>query len=960
MPRILKTLILILALMGTQLDRSHAFPLSNQAVIDSTGAGLSFTATTTQLSIKFTSQQSAAVTQVHLRCHASLFAGSSPLFQAYLYSDSAGVPGSLISSSTTFNWTPNTWAVLSMAPAISLSSTTVYHILIKAVGGPGPDANNNRTLATSQPFHQIRPLDQTNDAGFLMLSSLNSGTSYIAQALTPAFLMEFDNGTFQGNPYYNLVQEAVHGGASPPSQAITDDFLSAESLDNTNASPLTVGSLGVYADRANVLAPTDDLFYTLYETGTSTVLATGPAAFSPLLGSTPGWFFVNFPGPMVLKASNNYRLQFFSPGSRMDRPPLVFGAATDAISPYGDASFRGSQAMAAASTNGGGLFTTDIGKDLDFQMMAASLTPTTTPSPVPPGVFYGNQAAITSNSNGMSIDNPLKRVSLRFTAQAGGNLAQVHVSTFVTGTPGNFTLELRSDDFGDPGLLLGTSNSFTPTAGFQAVPFGSLPAVSANVVYHLVFVPLGSPSVGNSLQPVGTLPFHRFISSNKVFDANVNYLSFNGLAWTTHNVEPVYLLEYQAGGSLEGNPYDSWSIVDIHGKASPIDHSDDSVGGETIAGSAPTQTYNTFEAFVFSTGSPGDLYYQLQRIDSGNEQILDSGLLLSASKYSGPGWYKVNLHSPLALSSSANYRFQLYCHSGDSSNRWYLLAPACSSGNASRQAASFGPSSATASSTSGQAGTFVVDGSSDMSFRMNQAGSVAAAAPTATITRTPSLTQTPTITPTLTFTASFTPTISFTPTNSFTLTPTPTATPTSTSTASPTPTDSPTSTPSSTPTLTPTNSPTSTPSATRTPTNSFTPTFTFSPTTTATFSLTPTASFTPTLTAVFTATDTSTPPATATPTPNDFLILGRNLFDPVQQSLTVDFRVIIAGNVKIAVYNIVGEQVVKLIDLNELPGNYQLTWNGRNKNGDLVGNGVYFVTIQQPSGYGLKQVIVLK
>jgi flagellar hook assembly protein FlgD len=42
------------------------------------------------------------------------------------------------------------------------------------------------------------------------------------------------------------------------------------------------------------------------------------------------------------------------------------------------------------------------------------------------------------------------------------------------------------------------------------------------------------------------------------------------------------------------------------------------------------------------------------------------------------------------------------------------------------------------------------------------------------------------------------------------------------------------------------------------------------------------------------------------------------------------------------------------------PGNYRTSWDGTNNSGDSVGNGVYFVMIQQPSGKTIKKVIVIK
>jgi flagellar hook assembly protein FlgD len=74
----------------------------------------------------------------------------------------------------------------------------------------------------------------------------------------------------------------------------------------------------------------------------------------------------------------------------------------------------------------------------------------------------------------------------------------------------------------------------------------------------------------------------------------------------------------------------------------------------------------------------------------------------------------------------------------------------------------------------------------------------------------------------------------------------------------------------------------------------------------------------------------------------------------------MDVRVDIAGQVKVMVFNIAGEEVEKIWDQSMNVGNYRAFWDGHNTNGALVGNAVYFIVIQQPSGNMTRKVIVLK
>ena len=74
----------------------------------------------------------------------------------------------------------------------------------------------------------------------------------------------------------------------------------------------------------------------------------------------------------------------------------------------------------------------------------------------------------------------------------------------------------------------------------------------------------------------------------------------------------------------------------------------------------------------------------------------------------------------------------------------------------------------------------------------------------------------------------------------------------------------------------------------------------------------------------------------------------------------MDVRVDIAGQVKVMVFNIAGQEVKKVLDQYENMGNYRVFWDGHNTNGAIVGNSVYFVVIQQPSGQMIRKAIVLK
>jgi flagellar hook assembly protein FlgD len=76
--------------------------------------------------------------------------------------------------------------------------------------------------------------------------------------------------------------------------------------------------------------------------------------------------------------------------------------------------------------------------------------------------------------------------------------------------------------------------------------------------------------------------------------------------------------------------------------------------------------------------------------------------------------------------------------------------------------------------------------------------------------------------------------------------------------------------------------------------------------------------------------------------------------------LSLDSKLTKQGPVKILVYNLAGEEIRKILDSSQPAGDIHHSWDGRNKYGAVVGNGVYFILIETPDGNLIQKVIVLK
>ena len=60
------------------------------------------------------------------------------------------------------------------------------------------------------------------------------------------------------------------------------------------------------------------------------------------------------------------------------------------------------------------------------------------------------------------------------------------------------------------------------------------------------------------------------------------------------------------------------------------------------------------------------------------------------------------------------------------------------------------------------------------------------------------------------------------------------------------------------------------------------------------------------------------------------------------------------------VYNILGQEVVKLVDSYQLPGSYAVQWNGTDKDGNEVSGGLYFYQLKIHDFVKIKRMVLIK
>jgi len=97
--------------------------------------------------------------------------------------------------------------------------------------------------------------------------------------------------------------------------------------------------------------------------------------------------------------------------------------------------------------------------------------------------------------------------------------------------------------------------------------------------------------------------------------------------------------------------------------------------------------------------------------------------------------------------------------------------------------------------------------------------------------------------------------------------------------------------------------------------------------------------------------------------PQEFALL-QNYPNPFNPTTTIEYHLPLDSQVKIEIYNILGQRVKILVDQREKAGKYKIVWDGRNESGNRAASGMYVYRIQATSGgktfVKARKMIVLK
>ncbi|MCH8838370.1 MAG: T9SS type A sorting domain-containing protein, partial [Candidatus Marinimicrobia bacterium] len=88
--------------------------------------------------------------------------------------------------------------------------------------------------------------------------------------------------------------------------------------------------------------------------------------------------------------------------------------------------------------------------------------------------------------------------------------------------------------------------------------------------------------------------------------------------------------------------------------------------------------------------------------------------------------------------------------------------------------------------------------------------------------------------------------------------------------------------------------------------------------------------------------------------------LRQNYPNPFNPSTTVRFDLPLAASVRLAVYDLLGREVVRLVDGHLEAGYHQQVWSGRDRDGQEVPTGIYFVRLVSGEFSAVRKMILMK
>ena len=89
------------------------------------------------------------------------------------------------------------------------------------------------------------------------------------------------------------------------------------------------------------------------------------------------------------------------------------------------------------------------------------------------------------------------------------------------------------------------------------------------------------------------------------------------------------------------------------------------------------------------------------------------------------------------------------------------------------------------------------------------------------------------------------------------------------------------------------------------------------------------------------------------------ITLLQNYPNPFNPSTVIEYELSSSARINLSIYNILGQTIRNLESASKQPGRYRIIWDGRDKNGQFAGTGMYFYRIESGEKYLTRKMLLL-
>ncbi|MCB0300668.1 MAG: T9SS type A sorting domain-containing protein, partial [Calditrichaeota bacterium] len=85
-----------------------------------------------------------------------------------------------------------------------------------------------------------------------------------------------------------------------------------------------------------------------------------------------------------------------------------------------------------------------------------------------------------------------------------------------------------------------------------------------------------------------------------------------------------------------------------------------------------------------------------------------------------------------------------------------------------------------------------------------------------------------------------------------------------------------------------------------------------------------------------------------------------NYPNPFNPSTIIRFQLTHASDVKLHIYNMLGQEIKTLLDAQQPAGEHRIIWNGQNENGEPGASGVYLLRMESGHFQQTRKLLLLR